>query len=157
MVQLEEWIAISAALTLLLLSIAYLLYFKVTRKLFPQVTSFSSEIKPGEGVNVCKIEGSGIIKTVEIETYEKCIIAITIDGVILSLLTIGHVTEKTSNHVDACTFAIREQLNEKFTNNFTIHVQDQSIRVMQIKGKVHAEIKKGLRESLKATFSEIKG
>jgi len=155
MVELSEWIAITIALAALLFSICYLIYFKVTKKLFPETAKFCDEIKSGKSGTVYKFEGTGIIKMIELETDEKCIITVTADGIIHTLLTLGHAPKPSTINLNDYKFAIREQLNEKFFNNFTIHVQNQGSHVLNIDGKINFEIKKGLKESIKAIFSEI--
>ena len=90
MPQLEQLIIIILALILIVIPITYLLYLKVSRKLFPQTAEFSGEIKPGEGATVVKITGSGMIKEIELKTNENSIIAITVDGINHTLLTVGY-------------------------------------------------------------------
>ena len=157
MLPLEEWIVIIVALALIMFPIAYLIYFKVSRKLFPQSTNFSSEIKPGEGTTVCKITGSGIIKAVELKTNENCIIALTIDGINHTLLTVGPESSSlVSPKQNENTLNVREQLDEKFSDNCTIHIQNRGIGVLLTSGNVNFEIKKGLKTSIKTVFSELK-
>ena len=157
MLQLEGWIVFALALALLVFPIGYLLYFKVSRKLFPQITDFSYEIKPGEGTTVGKVTGSGIIKMIELKTNQNCIIAITVDGVNHTLLTVGpelesNVTYKTNENV----LDIREQLGEKFSDNCSIHIQNRSTGILQTNGNISFEIKKELKSTIKAVFSELK-
>jgi hypothetical protein len=157
MFQLEEWIVIILALILLVLPIVYLVYFKVSRKLFPQLADFSSEIKPGEGMTVCKITGSGIIKSIELKTNENSIIAITVDGINHTLLTVGrelgsNITSKQNENV----LDIREQLDEKFSDNCTIHIQNRGTGILLTNGNISFEIKKGLKTSIRTVFSELK-
>jgi hypothetical protein len=157
MLQLEDWIIIIVALALIVLPIAYLIYFKVSRKLFPQSADFSSEIKPGEGTTVCKITGAGIIKTIELKTNENSIIAITVDCINHTLLTVGHesksnVTPKQNENV----LDIKEQLDEKFSDNCSIHIQNRGTGVLQTSGNISFEIKKGLKTSIRTVFSELK-
>ena len=157
MIQLSEWIGIALALTLLLLSTVYLIYFRISRKLFPQVADFSNEIKSGEGATISKIEGSGIIKMIELKTDGNCIITITVDNIIHTLLTVGPAPpSKIKIALNEYEFAIREQLNEKFTDNFTIYIQNQGTKLLSNNGKLSYEIKKGLKQTLKALISEIK-
>lgn len=155
MIQIEEWIAIGAVV-LILLSIAYLFYFKVSKKLFPQKNNFKTEIKAGEGTTVCEITGSGIIKMVELKTNENCIIDITIDGISRTLLTIG--PEPGLNNPfkpNEDVLAFREQLSQTFVRNCTIHVQNRGTGILHSSGAIDFEVKKGLKASLKAVLSKL--
>jgi hypothetical protein len=157
MLQIEEWVAIAAIATILILAITYLIYFKVSRKLFPQTTDFDSEIKPGQGETVSKIQGAGIVKMVELDTNENCIITITIDGTNHTLLTVGpELGTKAPSKLNEDVLAVREQLDEKFIDNFTIHIQNRGAGILHTKGKIHFEVKKDLKTTIKTVFTELK-
>lgn len=157
MLQIEEWVAIAAIATILILTILYLVYFKVTRKLFPQMTDFDNEIRPGEGATVSNITGSGIVKMVELNTNENCIITITIDGTNHTLLTVGpELGSKAPSKLNEDVLAVREQLDEKFVDNFSIHIQNRGAGILHTKGKIHFEVKKDLKTTIKTVFTELK-
>jgi len=156
MIQIEEWITV-AAVILIVFAISYLIYFKITKKLFPQNTNFKTEIKPGEGATVCEIEGSGILKIIELKTNENCIIDISIDGVSHTLLAVGQepgLYDPCKHNEDILT--VREQLDETFVGNSAIHIQNRGAGILHSSGAVSFEVKKGLKESLRAIFSELK-
>ena len=155
MIQLEEWIVIAITI-FIVLSIAYVFSFKVGKKLFPQNVTFKTDIKPLEGATVWEIGGSGIIKVVQIETNENCIIDITVDGLSRTLLTVGpdpRLFDSSKQNQDV--LSVREQLETKFVQNSTIHVQNRGAGTLHSSGSVSFEIKKGLKTSLKAVFSEL--
>jgi phosphotransferase system HPr-like phosphotransfer protein len=157
MLQIEEWVIVAAIVALLTIAVAYLVYFKVSRKLFPQTKDFDSEIKPGQGETVSSIQGKGIIKMVELNTNENCIITITIDGTNHTLLTVGpelRVQEPLKLNEDV--LAVREQLDEKFIDNFVIHIQNRGAGILHTKGKIHYEIKKDLATAVKTVFTELR-
>jgi len=157
MLQIEEWVLITAIAALLAAAAAYLVYFKVSRKLFPQTTNFDNEIKPGQDETVSKIQDAGIVKMVELDTNENCIITITIDGTNHTLLTVGpELGTRAPSKLNEDVLAVREQLDEKFIDNFTIHIQNRGAGVLHTKGKIHYEIKKDLKTTFKTVFTELR-
>jgi hypothetical protein len=154
MIQIEDWMIIAGLLFAFILIIAYLFYFKVSRKLFPEVAKFHKEIEPDKGAVVCEIKGSGIVKTVELETSRNCLIDITIDGTSHTLLNIGRDSEQQYKpSQDFLT--VKEQLNQRFTDNFAIHILNQSTQILEYNGLANYEIQKQLTVTIKAVFSEL--
>jgi hypothetical protein len=157
MLLIEEWVLITAISALLATAGAYLVYFKVSRKLFPQTEDFDSEIKPGQGETVSKIQGVGIVKMVELDTNENCIITMTIDGTNHTLLTVGpELGTKAPSKLNEDVLSVREQLDEKFIDNFTIHIQNRGAGILRTKGKIHYETKKDLKTAFKTIFTELR-
>lgn len=154
MIQIDEWMAVAVAFILLLLGAVYLLYFKITKKLFPKVTNFQSEIKSREGSTVCEIEGSGIIKTIEVNTNGNCIINMTIDGFSRTVLRV-HPEFKQDNKSNRDALSIREQFDEKFAKSFTIHVQNEGDAVLQSYGTISFETHKEFKTTLRTIFNEL--
>ena len=62
MLQIDEWAAVAAIAALFIVALGYFIYFKVSRKLFPQMQDFDNEIESGQGATVSNITGSGIVQ-----------------------------------------------------------------------------------------------
>jgi hypothetical protein len=153
MIQIEDWMIIVGLLFAFILFIAYLLYFRVSRKLFPETIKFEKQIDPYKGSIVCEIKGAGIVKTIELKTNRNCILDITIDGTNHTLLNIGsQADDHNKSSFDYLT--IKEQLNQKFTSNFSIHIQNQSNQILECNGLTSYELKKKLGVTLKTVFTE---
>jgi hypothetical protein len=157
MLLIEEWEIITVIAVLVVIAAVYLVYFKVSRKLFPQTKDFDDEIKPGQGATISSIQGTGIIKMVELNTNENCIITMTIDGTNHTLLTVGpELGLKSPSRLNEDVLAVREQLDEKFTQTFTIHIQNRGAGVLHTKGQIHFEIKNDLKTTFKTVLTELR-
>ena len=157
MLQIDEWAAVAAIAALFIVALGYFIYFKVSRKLFPQMQDFDNEIESGQGATVSNITGSGIVKMVELHTNENCIITITIDGTNHTLLTVGpELGSEAPSKLNEDVLAVREQLDEKFIDNFTIHIQNRGAGILHTKGKMYYEIKKDLKKTVKTVFTELR-
>ncbi|MGD6850537.1 MAG: hypothetical protein ACQCN6_00580 [Candidatus Bathyarchaeia archaeon] len=154
MIQIEDWMIIAGLLFVFILIIAYLLYFKVSRKLFPEMVKFGKEIEPEKGTVVCEVKGSGIVKTVELETSRNCLIDITVDGTSHTLLNIGRESEQQHKPCQDI-LTVKEQLNQRFTDNFAIHILNQSNHILEYSGLANYEVKKQLAVTVKTVFSEL--
>jgi hypothetical protein len=151
MIQIEDWMILAGLLTLFISIFVYSLYFKISKKLFPENLRFEKEINPHIGSIICEIKGAGIVKTIELQTSNNCIIAVTIDGTSHTLLNVR------PNHEDKNSdfLTVKEGLNQKFENNFAIHIQNQSNKKMEYAGSASYEIKKKLSITLKTVFTEL--
>jgi hypothetical protein len=156
MLQIADWLISISVIVLLLSLTVYLFYFKFSRKLFPECKNFSNVIEPKNNLTVVEGKGSGILKTIEFNTNETCIVDITIDGASHSLLAVGPDSE-LNGHIalNSPALAVREQLDEKFHRNWTIHIQNRGLGKLNTVGVVHFETRKGLRDTIKAIFSEF--
>ena len=158
MIQVEVWAA-ATVIIIALLSVVYFFYFKISTKFFPQSIDFASKLSPKEGKPIIDIKGSGILKIVEISTNENCIIAITVDGVNKTLFAINSdgSTNRFELKKETSELSIREQLNQKFSKNCAIHIQNQALQSLDYKGNVRFEAKKGLGTTIRAVLSEMSG
>ena len=94
---------------------------------------------------------------VELHTNENCIITITIDGTNHTLLTVGpELGSEAPSKLNEDVLAVREQLDEKFIDNFTIHIQNRGAGILHTKGKMYYEIKKDLKKTVKTVFTELR-
>jgi hypothetical protein len=160
MIQIDDWMIIATILVIFLLSIVYLAIFIITRKLFPKVVEFDKKINPTETVTIATIEGSGIIKKIEMKTNEsdKSLIDLIVDQ---TSFVIFNFNKKISGHEvnfveleDILSFEI--DLDRHFHNNFTISFNNRSDRVAHSNGKITYEIKESLKTTLRAILSELR-
>jgi hypothetical protein len=159
MIQIDDWMIIAGLIAIFLVSAAYLAYFIVSKKLFPEVLEFQKEIKPNEAISVSTIEGSGIIKKIEMKTTEKdkSLIDLIVDQ---TSSVIFNFDKKISGHdgnlvelEDILSFEIN--LNKTFHNNFSITFHNRSDKMAHSNGKIYYEIKKPLGTTLKTILSEL--
>ncbi len=143
MIQIEDWTIITALLFVLIIIITYLLFRKVTIKLIPEISKFEQEINPDKGKIVLEIKGPGIVKTVELETNRNCLIDITIDGTSHTFLNTGLWAEQQHKSCQE-KLTVHEQLNQRFIDNFAIHILNQSSQILKYNGLANYEVKKQL-------------
>jgi hypothetical protein len=159
MIQIDDWMIIAGLIAIFLFFIVYLAYFIVTKKLFPELLEFQKEIKPNETITVSTIEGSGIIKKIEMKTTEndKSLIDLIIDQTSSMIFNF----DKTISGRDGTLVELEDilnfeiNLNKTFHNNFTISFHNRSDKVAHSNGKIYYEIKKPLRTTLKTILSEL--
>ena len=159
MIQVDDWTLITGLLAVFLLLIIYLIYVRITRKLFPKTLEFQKEIKPNEAITISTIEGSGIIKKIEIKTTEneKSLIDITVDQTSFIIFGLGKKTGNQSGDLDVSeeNLSFEINLNKKFERNFTLFFQNNSDKLAQLNGNVGYEIKKPLKITLRTLLSEL--
>jgi hypothetical protein len=159
MIQIDDWMVIVGILAIFLLSIVYLAIFIITRKLFSEAIEFQNEIKPNENIIISKIEGSGIIKKIEMKTTEndKLMVDIIIDQTSYVIFNFNKKTNSNGGNLaeteEFLSFEIN--LNKKFTNNFTIFFHNRNDKLAHSTGNIYYEIKKPLKTTLKAIISEL--
>jgi hypothetical protein len=152
MIQIEDWVILAGLLTLLILFFTYLLYFKVSKKLFPENLKFEKEISPQIGSIICEIKGSGIVKAIELQTTNNCLIAVTIDSTNHTLLNIEPENKDINSGL---LLTIKENLDQKFEYNCAIHILNQSDKDLKCIGNASYEIKKKFSVTLKTVFTEL--
>jgi hypothetical protein len=155
MIQIEAW-AIAGVLVLFLLAIAFLSYFIISKKLFPQVIEFGQEINPNEGRTVSEIAGYGIIKKIEIRMQNvNSIINITVDQTNFLIFSLSN-NKNSGYNVKENTLGAQIQLFERFNKNFSVYFQNQSDITLFSSGSIHFEIRKPLGITIKTILAEIR-
>jgi hypothetical protein len=154
MIQIEDWMILAGLLFVFIIIITYITYFIISKKMFPESANIQGEIDADKATVICEIKGSGIVKMVELQTSQNCLVDITVDGTSHTMLNIGRETEgQKKPHQDI--LKVKEQLNQRFTDNFSIHILNQSSQLLEYKGLLNYEIKKPLTVTLKAAFNEL--
>ena len=89
-----DWVFVALVSVFFCVGLSYLVYFRVTRKLFSQEKEFRKEINPNEATTILSIEGSGIIKKIQMQITENdnSRIDMIIDGT--NYLTFAVTSEK---------------------------------------------------------------
>ncbi|MBE3116360.1 hypothetical protein IMZ68_04070 [Candidatus Bathyarchaeota archaeon] len=160
MIQIEDWVVIAGILAFFVLFISYLIYFRITRKLFPLVMEFQKEINPDKAITVLSIEGSGIIKKIAMQVTENdnSWINMIIDGATHSSFVIAREPNnlgKTSyNEPKDKLLKLEAELDTKFHKDFMILIHNRSNESINSNGKVFYEIKRPLKIVLKTIYSE---
>jgi len=159
MIQISDWMLIAGIIVIFLLSIVYFVYFIIKSKLFPKVVAFQNEIKPNEAITISAIEGSGIIKKLEIKTNEndKSLISITVDQSSLITFSVSKKINNPSGNFDALeeSLSLEINLNKKFARNFTLFFHNNSDKLSHTNGKIYYEIRKPLKTTLRTLLSEL--
>jgi hypothetical protein len=151
MIQIENWIIFTSLIVAFFLILAYLLYFKIRTKLFPEVKEFQLEISPRQAINISVTEGSGILKETKIMLNhgKDFIVDITIDLVsyllFRSTTAEGEITEETTQFFES-------KIDSKFSHNVTININNTSDEKVFAKGIVYFEIRKPLSVTVKKIF-----
>lgn len=159
MIQIDDWMLLAALLAIFLFFIVYLVYFIITRKLFPKVFELQKEIKPNEAITLSSIEGSGIIKKIEMKITEnaKSWINITVDQTSFLILGTSKKTSSQAGNLEASEEILSFEINldKKFDKNFTLFFHNQSDKPAHLNGNVNYEIKKPLIITLRTILSEL--
>ncbi len=155
-----DWVFVAFISAFFCIGLGYLVYFKVTRKLFSQEMEFRKEINPNEATTILSIEASGIIKKIQMQITENdnSQIDMIIDGTNYSTFAVT----REKNELDKRDFTERKDklleletnLDAKFHKNFSLFVQNRNGNLINSTGKIFYEIKKPLKEVLKAIYSE---
>lgn len=158
MIQTEVWIILAGMFALLTLSAVYLIYVLITSKLFPQTLGFYKIINPNENVTISSIEGSGIIKKIEISVgvNNQSIVTVIADRTRCMVIRLDEKAPrdpKQDSFSDSVNFEIN--LNKKFRNEFSIFLQNRGECNVQLNGNVNFEIRKPLWLTIKTLFSEL--
>jgi hypothetical protein len=148
MIQIEDWVVVAGLSVFLLLCVIYLVYFLKTKKLFPKVIEFQKQINPNTETTILKIDGSGIIKKIEMQVTESenLYTILTVDG---KNKTTFRITNGTKN-IDKSNYSKQEKrpliletnLYEKFQKEFSLYINNNSDGLLNSSGKIYYEIKK---------------
>lgn len=160
MIQIEDWVVIAGILAFFVLFISYLIYFRITRKLFPRVMEFQKEINPNKAITVLTIEGSGIIKKIAMQVTENdnSWINMIIDGAIYTNFIItrepNNLGKASYNETKNNLLKLEAELDTKFHKDFLLLIHNRSDESLNSAGKVFYEIKRPLKIVLKTIYSE---
>jgi hypothetical protein len=155
-----DWFFIAFILFFFFAGLSYLVYFRVTRKLFPQEMEFHKEINQNDATPVLSIEGTGIVKKIQLQITENgnSQIDTIIDGTNYSTFAITKERNKMGkgnfNEQKDELIELETNLDAKFHKHFSLFVHNRNDNLINSTGKVFYEIKKPLKEVLKAIYSE---
>lgn len=159
MIQVEDWMLIAGLLAVFLFLIIYLIYIRITRKLFPKQIEFENEIQPNKAITIATIEGSGIIKQIEMKTNEndKSLISVTVNQTSFLTFGLNQKNSRLSKNLDSLeeSLSFEVNLNKHFERNVTIFFNNNSDKLSHSNGKIYYEIKKPLRVTLRTLLSEL--
>ena len=159
MIQIEDWVIIAILLAFFVAGALYLFYFIVTRKLFSQETEFHGEIEPNKPMTILSIEGVGIIKKINIEVTENdnSLIDMIIDGTSYSTFALSNsknTNKEILNEQNQRLLILEVNLDARFHKYFSLFIHNRSDDSISSNGKIYYEIKKPLKNVLKAIYSE---
>jgi|WetSurMetagenome_2_1015567.scaffolds.fasta_scaffold561350_2 hypothetical protein len=148
MIQIDDWVALAIILAFFSCCVCYLVYFVITRKLFPKVKEFQKEISPKNSATILTIEGAGILKKLEMQISENdnSSILVTIDGVGYTTLSIAKETNRLSkerfDEPNGKLFKFEAYLDVKFHKQFSLFIDNRNEMALKTDGKIFYEIKK---------------
>ena len=153
MIEIADWVVIAFILAAFALAIGYLLFFIITRKLFPQTTEFNTTINPNETSTVLTIKGQGIIKQIQTKIQEKnnALIDMIIDQTSYATFDITKETNNASpDSQGKLTFEV--QLDSRFHKEFSISINNKSATPLSATGKISYETKRPLGVTIKSLY-----
>jgi hypothetical protein len=162
MIEIPDWVAFAIILALLVLCLCYLIYFRISRKLFPQVAEFQKEIHSNEEATILTIKGSGIVKKVEMQTSENnnSVIVLTVDRTAYASFGITretkNSTKENANEQKGALQNLEVNVNKAFFEEFSLFMADKSDKSLNATGKIFYEIKKPLKDRVHALIEEIR-
>jgi hypothetical protein len=148
MIQIDDWVALAIILAFFLLCGCYLVYFIITRKLFPKVIEFQKEISPKNSATILTIEGAGILKKIEMQISENdnSSILVAVDGVGYTTLSIAKETnslaKESFDEPSGKLLKFEAYLDVKFRKQFSLFIDNRNERSLKTDGKIFYEIKK---------------
>jgi hypothetical protein len=159
MIQIDDWMVITGLIAIFLASIVYLAYFIITKKLFPKVVEFQKIINPNEGITISSIEGSGIIKKIEMKSTQndKTSIIMIVDKISFITFSSSKKTISQGGNLNALEEILNVEINleKKFERNFSIFFQNNSDKLSHSNGKIYYEIRKPFKITLRTILSEL--
>ena len=162
MIQVEDWVVYAGILALFFAGIIYLIYFIITKKLFSMEMKFENEISPNKSTTLVSIDGSGIIKKIEMKDTEdeNLWINMIIDGASYVNFLIARGSDNlvgiNPSSQENKKIELEVNLDTKFHSNFSLVIHNRSNSdILDSKGKIFYEIKKPLKTTLKAIYTEI--
>lgn len=150
MIQIPDWAIIASILIFFVLCLVYLVYFIISKKLYPQVVEFQKEITPNNSTTILEIEGVGILKKIDVQTTDNntSLVVLVIDHTAYATLSIGREGRNSGKggfdgQKDSL---LKFELNfdKKFRKNFSIFIENRSDVPINSSGKIFYEIKKPL-------------
>ena len=158
MIQIDDWMVITGLIVVFLASIVYLAYFIIKRKLFPEVFEFQKIISPNEDITISSIEGSGIIKKIEmkITQNDKTSINLIVDKNSFIIFDSSEKTSSQAGNLDSLEEVLDFEINleKKFERNFSIFFHNGD-KLAHSNGKIYCEIRKPLKTTLRTILSEL--
>jgi hypothetical protein len=148
MIQIPDWVVIATILCFFFVCFCYLVYFIKSKKLFVKMIEFDKEIDPNNSLTILAINGSGIIKKMDIQTSENnnSSIVLTIDQ---TAYTTFSIVKDVNNSDKARVDEKKERLlklevnfDKKFQKGFSIFIDNRSDVTFNSAGKIIYEIKK---------------
>ena len=162
MIQIEDWVVYAGILALFFAGVIYLIYFIITKKLFPMEMKFENKISPNKSTALLSIDGSGIVKKIEMQVTEddNSWINMIIDGAsyVNFLITRGsdNLAGIKPSDQENKQIELEANLDTKFHNNFSLIIHNRNNSgIIDCNGKIFYEIKKPLKTTLKAIYREI--
>lgn len=153
MIEIADWVVIAFILAAFALAIGYLLFFIITRKLFPQTSEFNTTVNPSQTQTVLTIKGKGIIKKIQTQIQENnnCLIDMIIDQTSYATFDINKETSTASpDSQGKLTFEV--QLDSRFHKEFSISILNKSKTPLNATGKISYEVKKPLGVTIKSLY-----
>jgi len=159
MIQIQDWIVVAVVLAFFLSCIFYLLYFIISKKLFPETAEFQKEINANDSATVLSLKGSGIIKKIEtqITQTDNSSTVLIVDRTAYSTLNLV-IAEKNQGHVGfdreknkVLNFEVN--LDRPFREDFSVFIENRSTIPINASGRIFCELKKPLGVTLRSLFS----
>ncbi len=154
MIEIADWVVIAFILAAFALCIGYLLFFIITRKLFPKVLEFNKTVNPNETLTILTIKGQGIIKKVEAQiTENNSLIDMIIDQTSYATFDISkepNRAETSSSRQEMLKFEV--QLDTHFHKEFSLSINNKSSRMLNASGKINYEIKRPLGVTIRSLY-----
>jgi hypothetical protein len=160
MIQIDDWVVIATILAFFLAALGYLIYFIISRKLFPMVMEFQKEIEPNKATTVLSVDGSGVVKKVEMQVTENdnSWIDIVVDGASYTNFVVtrepNNIGKIRVNDQKDRLLNLEVNLDSKFHKNFLLLIHNRTEGALNSKGKVYYEIKNPLKVTLKVIYKE---
>jgi uncharacterized protein YneF (UPF0154 family) len=155
MIEIADWVVIAIILAAFALSIGYLLYFIITRKLFPKVMEFNKTVNPNETLTILTIKGQGIIKKIEAQITENknSLIDMIIDQTSYATFDIAKETNNTeTSPYGQDRLKFEAQLDTHFHKEFSLSINNRSDGLLSVSGKIYYEIKRPLGVTIKSLY-----
>jgi hypothetical protein len=155
MIEIADWVVIAIILAAFALCIGYLLYFIITRKLFPKVTEFNKTVNPNETLTIFTIKGQGIIKKIEAKITENqnSLIDMIIDQTSYATFDVAkepNLAKTSPNGQDRLKFEV--QLDTHFHKEFSLSINNRSSGMLKASGKINYEVKRPLGVTIRSLY-----
>jgi len=162
MIQIPNWAIFGTILAIAVLISCYFFYFRISRKLFPQVSEFQETINPNEEATLSTVTGSGIIKRVEVQMSmsKGSVMVLIVDRTSHVTIASGKGKETTQEGSPPETSAEVQRLEintyRPFSEEFSLFIANSDNKILILSGKISYEIKKSLKESVSALLGELR-